>query len=263
VASTIAATVSELVAGRELLFNLTSRELRVRYKRSVLGFVWSMLTPLLMMAVFSVVFGTIFEAPIDDFPLFFLAGYLPWSFFQASGQVGTGCIVANAPLLTKVYFPRVVLPLSVVLSQLVHFGLALAVYFVVLLVAGYNFAPYLPILVVGIGLLACFTVGVSMFLSALNTIFRDVQEFTTVLFLLWFYGTPVVYSLDLVPSETLRTLLRLNPLTHYVEVIRNCLYDLRAPSWSELAVCAGFAVAAVAVGGMVFTRLSSRFAKEV
>ena len=112
-------------------------------------------------------------------------------------------------------------------------------------------------------LLASFALGVSMVLAALNTIFRDVQEFTPILFLLWFYGTPVVYSLDLVPNETLRFVLQLNPMTHYVTLIRDCLYDLQIPSLATIGLCVGWAAVSVVIGGVVFSRLSSRFAKEV
>jgi ABC-type polysaccharide/polyol phosphate export permease len=255
--------LNDMVRSRELLLNLTRRELRARYKRSALGFAWSMLNPLLMMGVFTIVFGTIFAAPVADFPLFFLAGYLPWSFFQASAMVGTSCVVANGPLITKVYFPRALLPVSVVLSQLVHFGLALLVFFAALLVVGYNFLPYLPVLVAGVALLALFATGVSMFLAALNTTVRDVQEFTPVLFLLWFYATPVVYPVDLVPSGRLQTLIQANPLTSYVTVVRNCLYDLELPSAATWGLCLGWAIVSIVVGTTVFNRLSSRFAKEV
>lgn len=259
----LAPSFGELLGSRELLVNLTRRELRARYKRSILGFAWSLLNPLLMMGVFTLVFGTIFEAPVDDFPLFFLAGYLPWSFYQASAMVATGCVVGNAALITKVYFPRALLPLSVTLSQLVHLGLALLVYFVVLLVVGYNFVPYLPVLVLGVVLLTLFTTGVSMFLAALNTILRDIQEFVPVLFLLWFYATPVVYPLDLVPNDRLRLVLELNPLTSYITVIRDSLYNLQIPSWTNIGLAAAWAVVSLAIGGTVFNRLSSRFAKEV
>jgi len=246
----------------ELLLNLTSRELKIRYKRSALGFLWSLLNPLMMMAVFTVIFTVAFKAPIHDFPLYFLSAYLPWSFFQASAQISTGVIMANAGLIKKVYFPRVVLPLSVVLSQLVHLLLGLAVLLVALAIDGYNFVPYIPLLILSIILLTIFSAGVAMLFAALNVIFRDIQEFSNVLFLLWFYMTPVIYSPSQLPANY-RTVLHLNPMYYPVQMLRSAIYELRSPS---IAVYVGSVIGAavsLVVGAYVFRRLSIRFAKEI
>lgn len=253
---------SELWASKQLLKNLTVRELKVRYKRSVLGFLWSLLNPLLMMAVFTLIFSLAFRAPIPDFPIFFLVGYLPWSFFQASVQVSTGVIVGNANLVTKVYFPREVLPMAVVLSQAVHFGLAMIVLFIALLVKGYNFLPYLPGMLLATLLLFLFTTGVSMFFAAANTKLRDIQEFLNVLFLTWFYLTPVIYSLEQIP-ERFRWVIQLNPMTHVVEMMRDSLYRGTLPSSRRLAAGAISALVALLIGFTVFRRFADDFAKEV
>ena len=147
----------ELAESRELLRNLTSRELKVRYKRSSLGFFWTLLNPLLMMAVFTIVLGAVFGSEVEYFPIYFLTGYLPFAFFQASVMVASGSVVNNAGLITKVYFPRAVLPLSVVASQLVHYVLASAILFVALVVIGFNFWPYLPFYALAVVLLTAFT----------------------------------------------------------------------------------------------------------
>lgn len=250
-----------VLGARELLLNLTVRELKVRYKRSVLGFMWSLLSPLLMMGVFYIVFTKAFDSGVENFHLFFLAGYLPWAFFQASTLVSTGIVVANSGLITKVAFPREVLPLSVVGAQLVHFGLALLVLFAALIFWGYNFLPYLWLLVLAIVLLTVFTTGVAMFFAATNTILRDIGEFMNVFFLLWFYLTPVVY-----PPELLRSyqwIIDINPMAHYVALFRGALYDLRVPPWEEFAAAGATSVAALLIGWTVYARLSARFAKEV
>lgn len=254
--------LAEIWAARTLLRNLTVRELKVRYKRSVLGFLWSLLSPLMMMAVFTVIFSLAFRAPIRDFPIFFLVGYLPWSFFQASVQVSTGVIVGNANLVRKVYFPREALPLAVVLSQLVHFALAMAVLFVILVVAGYGFLPYLPVFLLATVILFVFATGVAMLFAAANTTFRDIQEFSNVLFLLWFYLTPVVYSPALLPPSW-RWVIRLNPMTYVVEIMRDGLYYLRYPGWQTVAVATATAALALLIGFTVFGRLAAGFAKEV
>jgi ABC-type polysaccharide/polyol phosphate export permease len=223
---------------------------------------WTLLNPLLMMAVFTVVFTTAFKAPIHDFPLFFLSAYLPWAFFQASVQVSTGVIVGNAPLIKKVWFPRVVLPLSVVLSQLVHLLLALLVLMAALAIDRYNFLPYLPALLIGLILLTIFSAGVSMLFAAANTMFRDIQEFSNVLFLLWFYMTPVVYSLSLLPRKY-QVVLHLNPMYYFVTMVRTPLYELRYPTLGVFAGSVAWTVVALASGTWLFQRLSVRFAKEI
>jgi ABC-2 type transport system permease protein len=254
--------IESLRGSRDLLLNLTSRELKIRYKRSALGFVWSLLNPLLMMAVFTVIFDIAFKAPIHDFPLYFLSGYLPFAFFQASSQIATGVVVGNAGLIQKVWFPRSVLPLSVVLSQLVHFLLAMVVLLTALAIDGYNFLPYLPGLILGVLLLAVFTAGVAMFFAATNTIFRDIQEFTGVLFLLWFYLTPVVYAASQLPPKY-RWVIHLNPLYYFVTFIRSTVYDLQYPTLGVFVGALLSAVGAFVGGAYLFGRLSSRFAKEV
>jgi ABC-2 type transport system permease protein len=256
--------VRELIGARELLRNLTIRELKVRYKRSALGFLWTMLNPLLMMAVFTVVFSTAFKTTIEWFPIFFLSAYLPFAFFQASIMISTGAIVGNAGLVTKVYFPRAVLPLSVVASQLVHLVLGLGVLLVALVIIGeFPFWPYLPVLVFTVVLLSLFTTGLALLFSAANTFYRDIAEFLPVGFLLWFYATPIIYQEEFLP-ERYRWLLGLNPMTHFTRLFRTSLYlDPGLPALSTVLSAIGFTVISLVVGWTVFTRLSDRFAKEV
>lgn len=254
--------LQELVGSRELLRNLTVRELKVRYKRSTLGFLWTLLNPLLMMAVFTVVLGSVFRSDLEDFPVYFLTGYLPFAFFQASVMVASGVVVSNAGLITKVYFPRIVLPLSVTLSQFVHFVMANGILFVALIVLGYGFWPYLPVFLLGVVLLFLFTAGISMLFAAANTFLRDIGEFLPVAFLLLFYATPVIYPKQIIDPDY-RWLLNLNPLTHFVGLLRSATYDLRLPGAPTVVACTVSALVSVLVGYRLFIRLAARFAKEV
>jgi ABC-type polysaccharide/polyol phosphate export permease len=265
-----ATPLQELVGARELLRNLTARELKVRYKRSTLGFVWTLLNPLLMMAVFAGVLGKVFGSDIPYFALYFLSGYLPFAFFQASVMVASGTVINNAGLITKVYFPRAVLPLSVVASQLVHFAMALVILLVAMAWVGFDFWLYLPGLALSLVLLAVFTAGVSMLFAAATTFLRDLTEFLPVAFLLLFYATPVIYLLDNEGLADWRWLIELNPITHFVGMIRSTTYELHPESstggWPGIettALCTALAVAALLIGYQLFTRLSARFAKEV
>ncbi len=279
--------LGELWRARELLEQLVRKELKVRYRNSSLGFLWSMLTPALMTVVFSVVFGIVVPIPVDDFPAFFLAGYLLWQFFQNSCQGAIHSIVGNGDLVKKVYFPREVLPLSHVFSQLAHLLLALLVVSPYLIATrGWTVLTHLPATLLAIALLTLFTAGVAMLLAGVNVIFRDLQELFVVLYLVWFYTTPVLYPLALVEAELaghplawIGTLLRINPMTWFVEAFRAPLYGdvvvtggtgapvaSMLPTWPSLgtvAILFGWAIGALVVGYAVFLRRARTFAKEV
>jgi ABC-type polysaccharide/polyol phosphate export permease len=270
----------ELRQARELLANLTRKEIKVRYKNSYLGIIWSLLTPLLMTAIFTVVFATFLRIPVDDFASFFLAGYLVWQFYANSVNASVGAIVGNGALIRKVYFPREVIPLSLVLAQGFHFLLALAATAPFFFWQRGNFLPYLPAVLVGLVLLIAFTSGMSMIFAALNVSFRDLQELTQVIFLAWFYGTPVIYPIYLVDRghAVIRAVVEANPMTWFVRLFQTAIYGIPAdipapgqpgappPGWPTLetfAVCAAWAVVTLAFGWWLFRRRAVTFAKEV
>ena len=271
---------AELAQARELLANLVRKEIKVRYKHSFLGIVWSLLTPLLMTAIFTVVFATFLRIPVDDFASFFLAGYLVWQFYSNSVNASVGAIVGNGALIRKVYFPREVIPLSLVLAQAFHLLLALAATTPFFLYQRGNFLPYLPALLLGLVLLVAFTSGMSMIFAALNVSFRDLQELTQVIFLAWFYGTPVIYPLYLVERAhpAISALVELNPMTWFVRLVQTTIYGVPAPipeagevgaapaqwpSFEVFAVCAAWAVVTLVFGWWLFRRRAVTFAKEV
>jgi ABC-type polysaccharide/polyol phosphate export permease len=280
--------LGELWRARELLFQLVRKELKVRYRNSSLGFLWSMLTPALMTVVFSIVFGFVVPIPVDDFPAFFIAGYLLWQFFQNSCQGAIHSIVGNGDLVKKVYFPREVLPLSHVLSQLAHLLLALLVISPFLIVTrGWGVVVHLPATLLAIALLTVFTSGVAMLLAGVNVVFRDLQELFVVLYLVWFYATPVLYPLALVEATLaggslswVGTVLRINPMTWFVEAFRTPLYgevtvaagdatrpvESMLPTWTApgtVGVMVVWAAVTFLVGYVVFLRRARTFAKEV
>ncbi|MFA9445121.1 ABC transporter permease [Egicoccus sp. AB-alg6-2] len=277
----------ELWRARELLLQLVRKELKVRYKNSALGFLWSMITPVLMTIVFSVVFTVVVPIPVDDFPAFFVAGYLLWQFFQNSCRGGTDSIVGNGDLVKKVYFPREVLPLSHVLSQLVHLLLALLVISPFLIYfRGWGLLVHLPATLLAVVLLTVFTSGAAMWFAGVNVVFRDLQELFIVIFQVWFYATPVLYPLALVQAspelerrslDWIATALTYNPMTWFVEVFREPLYgpvirrgvddiESLAPAWpsvSAIGIAALWALGAFVFGYAVFLRRARTFAKEV
>jgi len=180
------ARIVELIEYRELM---VVRDLKVRYKNSVLGILWSLLNPLLMMTVFTVVFTVMMPSNIPDFPVFVLCGLLPWNFFSASMTAATGSIVENAPLVKKVYFPREVLPLSVVLSNLVNFLIALIVLFAMIMVFRVRLTAWVLLLPLIILIQVMFTAGMAFFLSTLNVFYRDTKIIVEVLMMAWFFDS--------------------------------------------------------------------------
>lgn len=230
----------ELRQAWELLANLTKKEVKVRYKGSFLGIAWSLITPLLMTAIFTVVFQTFLRIPVHHFPAFFLAGFLIWQFHANSVQSSVGAIVSNGSLIKKVYFPREVLPISLVASQAFHLVIALVVVSPLFFFFRGNIALQLPALAPAVVLLMAFTLGVSMLFAALNVSFRDLQELTQIIFMAWFYGTPIIYPFYLVESVDpggmigrmlpyIVGLIQVNPMYWFVRLFRSAMYGVPAP----------------------------------
>src|SRR5919108_540289 len=189
----------------ELLANLVRKDLKVKYKNSALGFVWSLANPLLYLAVFTLVFNVFLRGGVDNFAVLFMAGFLVWNFFNLSTMSATGAVVGNANLVRKVRFPRIVLPLSSVGFAGVHFLLQMLV-FLVFLVPFYPqaFGPQLWLVVPALAVAVVFTVAMSLLASALNVRYRDVEHLLEIALLAWFWLTPIVYRVALVQEQLAR-----------------------------------------------------------
>lgn len=259
--------LSELIATRELLGNLTMREVKGQYRRTVLGQLWSLINPIATMVVYSIVFGLIFRARpaagdpsgLDIYPLWLMSGLLAWRYFAGVVNGGLGSLVSNAGLIKKVYFPRMHLPLSVALSTAVTWCVELAVLIVAIMIFGGSPLPWLPLLVVAMLLLAMFASGLSMILAIVNVYFRDTRHFLAILLQLWMYLTPIIYPVERVVEATekapwLNTIFNLNPMLHFVNVFRHLLYDNRFPDLTDSLWCLGTAVIVFGAGYLVFSR---------
>jgi lipopolysaccharide transport system permease protein len=263
----------ELWQYRELLYNLTLRDLKVRYKNSVLGIAWSLLNPILMMLVFTVVYTVMIgQSDRRDYAAFVLCGLLPWNFFSGSIMGGVGSIVNNGYLIKKVYFPRAVLPASIMLSNLVNFLVALPVYFVLAWLLGVRFTPYVLFLPIVMLVEMIFILGMSLLLSALNVFYRDVQQIMEVLILAWFFVTPVIWDVSLLPESRLilgvdvpvqRLTYILNPMASIIATYRDILYYGRPIGWDFFLRTTITVVVVLLIGFLVFNRLKGRFAEEV
>lgn len=253
----------ELVAFRELLWALVLRELKVKYKNSILGFFWSLLNPALTMLVFTFIFSFVFRAGVRHFPLFFLSGLLPWNFFAMSLNRSTSSMIENADLIKKVYFPREVVPCAVLVTNLINLVLETVVLAVFLLAWRYWFFSYLPVLLFGFAVLMLFTGGIALVVSAATVFFRDLQQLVPLGVMVWFYGTAVIYPLDMVPASLRSLLTYLNPMNPIVSLFRDSLYWLRWPSWQTVVYSLVVSAAVWCIGFWIFGRVSPELPKEV
>lgn len=268
--------LTELYQYRALLWALSMRELKARYRASVLGFLWTFLNPTLSMIVYSVVFGLLMRSPMPRFPFFIFTGLLPWIFFSSSVLGGTTSVSDRKDLLTKVRFPAQVLPAYVVLTNLINFALSMPLLFVLGLVfddqPSWHFVFVIPLLV----LQTAFTLALTYLLAALNVAFRDLQHIVGNLMQLAFFLTPVLWDvyeqtkngfvglgLKMSADEFRNLVLFTNPMAALMTGWRDVLFAHRVPDWQSLAVVAGFTVLVLWLSSSVFERRREEFAELV
>jgi lipopolysaccharide transport system permease protein len=255
-----------LVRYRALVRSLVSRELKARYRGSVLGFFWSFVNPLLLLLTYTLVFQVILpnnQPDIQPFFLFLFCGILPWTWFSASLAEASGVLISSGNLIKKVLFPAEVLPAVTVLANLAHFLLGLPILLVFLAWKG-HLAWTVLLLGVPIFVQLVLTLGLVLFLSALTVHFRDLQSILTHVLHLWFFATPVIYSYAAIPEGSpLRQALRLNPMTHVVVTYQQILFHGNVDHWRGLFLAFLVGVAAFAVGAFLFDRLRDTFPEEV
>lgn len=272
-------TLAEYSASRELMANLTLRELRAKYKRSILGWAWSLLNPLATMLIFTLVFGYFLKVQpprgspsgIKNFAVFLLCGLLPWNYLTAGVGGSIGNLLGNANLVKKTYFPRDLLVGSLVASCLVSFLIEMGLLGVALLILGNEIFPYLPVALLLILVLTLFATGLGLAFSVLNVYFRDVQHLVNIMFQVWFYLNPIVYPLDLVPQRAVifgvdlpaRAIYELNPMVGFVESFRDLLYDLTLPPTVKIVYLVVVSVVVFFAGLALFNKLEGRLAEEL
>ena len=266
--------VSDVYAARELLWNLTLRELRTKYRRSFLGWAWSMLNPLANVAIYWFVFGVLFnaKAPEGDpsgltgFAFYLLVGLLPWNFFSLVTGLGMGAISENAGLVRRVSFTREVLVFSNVGHAVVQFLIELGLLIVVLLFAGSALLPYIPAALGLTILLAIFASGFALALSTLSVYFKDLGYLWSIVMQVWFFVTPIIYGPEVLQNrvpEWAQWLLRLNPMAHFVSAYRDCFYDNHLPGLGKILVLIGCTALSLVLGWTVFARMGKRLPEEV
>lgn len=263
------------MAHRNLLYLLSLKELRTRYKKSVLGWAWSLLNPISQMLIFTVIFTYVFVAKplpgdpsgLRNFPLYFLCGLLPWNFFSITTSVAMGNIQGGAGLIKKVSFPHEHLVFAVVVAQFVTLLIETLILVVAMLIAGQNVLIWLPILIPLYVLWAVFTTGVALALGAFNVFFHDVQYLWSIMSQVLFYATPIIYFSAALPGGTMGNLMKAiatkGPTGAYITSFHDVLYDGRFPDAGKVVYLVVLALISFGLGTWIFSKLSPRFAEEM
>ncbi len=253
----------ELYNYRQMIFSLVKRDLRGRYKGSVFGFLWTFLNPLLQLVVYTFVFSFLLKSEIENYYLFLFVALIPWLFFSTAITGGSGSVLHQSGMVTKIYFPREVLPISHVTSAFINMLYSFIVVFIVIIIARVPVSPvallYLPIVMIVEYFLA---LGITMLVSAITVYFRDLEFILSIFMMAWQYLTPVMYSVDIVP-EHLMKLFMLNPMTPITIAYRDILYYAKAPDLSTLLLAVGMSAVFMIIGFWAFGKLKKRFAEEM
>ena len=251
----------ELWHYRELLFFLVWRSVGVRYRQSVIGAGWAIIQPLMTMAVFTVIFGRFAKIPSDGipYPIFSYCALLPWTYFSRSLSGSSDSLVGSQNLITKVYFPRLILPLSDVLSGLVDF--VIAFFILILMMFWYGIAPNWGVLLLPLFILMSMVtaLGTGLWLTALNVKYRDIKFVVPFFVQVWMYGSPVIYSSTMIP-EQFRSLYALNPMVGVIEGFRWALVGKAAPDWTMIAVSSTVVGIMLSSGLLYFRKMEKTFA---
>jgi len=254
--------IRDVTRHASLLYELVHRDLTVRYKRSVLGFLWTMLHPLLLMIIFFVVFSAVFHGRTPHYETYFLSAYVAWNFFAQTVVNAMASMAWNGPLIKRVRVPLSLFTLATTLSGLVNLGLSLIVLFSIMLAVGAPFHAAIFFVPVSLLLVGIFTFGVSLMLTAISIFFADVREMVQAGLPALMYLTPIIYPITIVP-ERFRWLIKLNPIVYLVEIVRDPIYYGTVPSPMTLLVATLLALGALAIGWIVFRHLAPRFHAHV
>ena len=253
-----------LLRHRELICSLVIRDIRSRYKQSALGIAWALLQPLAMTAVFTVVMSVIAKIPTGGipYPIFAYVAMLPWTFFAGALTSGTECLVGNFSLITKIYFPREVFPISAVLGKTVDLGLGVLVLIPLFFAYHVLVTPWALIVIPVLLIQICFLLGITFVFSSANLFYRDIRHVMPLLTQMWMYLTPIIYGLDMVPKKYL-ALYMLNPMVAMMDTYRKVALQGQPPMWNYLGYSAVFSVVTLVLGYWMFKRLEPKFAETI
>lgn len=254
--------LKELYKYREMMYNLVKKDLRTRYKGSVLGFLWTFINPLLQLIVYTIVFSTIMRVDVEQFYIYLFVALIPWIFFTSSIQGGATSILAQKDLIKKIYFPRLIVPLSVVNAAFMNMIFSMAVVFVALIISGIGLSKYILVLPIIMILEYLLVLGLAFIFAALNVYFRDLEHILGIVIMAWFYLTPIVYTLDMIPDQYLK-LFYLNPMTNIIMAYRDILYYQKMPDFNALGGIVVWSILIIITGYHLFQKLQKSFVEEL
>jgi len=252
----------ELYNYRELLKNKIKKDVRGKYKGSWLGIVWTFLNPLLQLLVYSIVFPYILRVNVEHYTIFMIVALMPWTFFTSGIQGGSSCVLLNGDILKKVYFPREIIPVSMVTSALVSFFITSIVMFLFVIFGGVGISWYALLFPVIALIEYVLILGFVFILSAIVVFVRDIDHFVTIVLMLAFYVTPIIYTPEMIPSK-FSWILTINPMTHIIAAYRDALYYQKLPDMASLGTVTAIAFAVLVLGYLLFKKLEKNFVEEL
>ena len=247
---------------RELIKTSVKKDIGGKYKHSFLGVIWSFINPLLQILVYAIIFPLIMRNKIENYTVFMVCGLIPWTYFSSVLNRASFVMIENGNIIKKVYFPREILPLSLVTSETVNFLISSLIILAFVLIKGMGISIYILAFPVVLIVQYILLLGFSLLLSSVTVYFRDLQHFIGVLLQLFFYATPIVYSVETIP-ENFRWILKLNPMTYIIEGYRDIFYNQSMPDMKNLGIIFCIGLVITIIGYIIFNKLQKRFAEEL
>ena len=248
----------DIIKYQWLLRELVSRDLKIKYRKSVLGYLWSILNPLMMMIILTIVFSTIFKFDIPNYAVYLLAGQLLFGFFSESTTMAMSSIINGAALIKKVYLPKYIFPVSRVLSSFVTMVLSMVALFIVMIATDCSVSLTIVLIPVVLLYIFVFSIGIGLMLSVLVVYFRDVEYLYGVFLNAFMYLTPIIYPISIIPKEY-RQFMILNPMYNFIEMFRNITLYCKWPTLTDHLLCSVYALAALVLGIWVFKNHKKNF----
>ena len=254
--------INELFNYREFLKTSIQKEFRGKYKKSFLGVLWSFISPLCQLLIYAIVFPFILKNNIQNYTVFLIVALMPWTFFNGTIVQSAACIVNNAGIVKKVYFPREILPISIVTSNLINFLITQIIVVFALLISGIGIGKSIIAFPIIVLLQYIFQLGLAFIFSAITVFIRDVEYIINIFMMLMFYLCPIVYNADMIPEYFLK-FFKLNPMFHIISYYRTILYDKEIPNFLEIGKLFVICFIILIVGYELFKKLQKRFAEEL
>lgn len=247
---------------RELLKTNVKKEIRGRYKNSILGVMWSFLNPLLQLAVYSIIFGALLAGGDKTYPIYICVALIPWTYFTTAITQASFTIIGNGDIIKKVYFPREILPISVVTSGAVNFIISTIIILAFVIFSGMGLSWYILLYPFVLLVQYVLLLGIAFIVSSITVYFRDLEHIIGIILLAAFYGTPIVYKLEQLPAN-LQIIMQLNPMTHIINGYRDIFYYHQMPNIKVLGILLAISVLITVIGYFIFKKLQKGFAEQL